>query len=60
MQSELPLHYDVASVSCGRDHTLALLATGKAIGWGGDGSGRWSRPHPTSARRGAHRRARSK
>src|SRR5262245_38584251 len=32
--------YAIASVSCGRDHTLALLATGKAFGWGGDGSGR--------------------
>ena len=28
------------SISCGRDHTLALLTTGKVIGWGGDGSGR--------------------
>ena len=32
--------YDVAAVSCGRDQTLALLASGKVIGWGGDGSGR--------------------
>ena len=32
--------YMVATVSCGRDHTLALLADGKVIGWGGDGSGR--------------------
>ena len=32
--------FDVAAVSCGRDHTLALLAAGKVIGWGGDGSGR--------------------
>ena len=32
--------YAVNSISCGRDHTLALLATGKVIGWGGDGSGR--------------------
>ena len=32
--------YFVASISCGRDHTLALLADGKVIGWGGDGSGR--------------------
>ncbi len=32
--------YKVASVSCGRDHTLALLDDGKVIGWGGDGSGR--------------------
>ena len=30
----------VESISCGRDHTLALLADGKVIGWGGDGSGR--------------------
>ncbi len=40
MQSELPLHYDVAAVRCGRDHTLALLASGSVIGWGTDGSGR--------------------
>src|SRR6516165_6401834 len=32
--------YHVASISCGRDHTLALLASGNVIGWGGDGSGR--------------------
>ena len=32
--------YDVAAISCGRDQTLALLASGKVIGWGGDGSGR--------------------
>src|SRR5439155_13979821 len=30
----------VHSISCGRDHTLALLADGKVFGWGGDGSGR--------------------
>ena len=32
--------YIVTSLCCGRDHTLALLANGKVIGWGGDGSGR--------------------
>ena len=32
--------FAVTSISCGRDHTLALLTTGKVIGWGGDGSGR--------------------
>jgi alpha-tubulin suppressor-like RCC1 family protein len=32
--------YAVNAISCGRDHTLALLASGKVIGWGGDGSGR--------------------
>ncbi|MEO6565615.1 MAG: hypothetical protein ABIO63_06230 [Casimicrobiaceae bacterium] len=32
--------YIVSALSCGRDHTLALLANGKVIGWGGDGSGR--------------------
>ena len=32
--------FDVRAVSCGRDHTLALLASGTVIGWGGDGSGR--------------------
>src|SRR3982751_6637589 len=32
--------YDVSAISCGRDQTLALLASGKVIGWGGDGSGR--------------------
>src|SRR5204863_1762611 len=32
--------HDVHSISCGRDHTLALLANGKVFGWGGDGSGR--------------------
>ena len=32
--------YDVTSISCGRDHTLALLSSGKVMGWGGDGSGR--------------------
>jgi hypothetical protein len=30
----------IDSISCGRDHTLALLANGKVFGWGGDGSGR--------------------
>jgi len=33
-------HHAVASIGCGRDHTLALLTTGKVFGWGGDGSGR--------------------
>jgi len=32
--------YDVSAIDCGRDQTLALLASGKVIGWGGDGSGR--------------------
>ena len=32
--------YAVAAVSCGRDHTLALLDGGRVMGWGGDGSGR--------------------
>jgi alpha-tubulin suppressor-like RCC1 family protein len=32
--------YAVASISCGRDHTLALLGSGRVFGWGGDGSGR--------------------
>lgn len=32
--------YLVKAVSCGRDHTLALLAGGRVMGWGGDGSGR--------------------
>ena len=41
MMTHTPNHrYDVNAISCGRDHTLALLATGKVIGWGGDGSGR--------------------
>jgi alpha-tubulin suppressor-like RCC1 family protein len=30
----------IDSISCGRDHTLALFANGKVFGWGGDGSGR--------------------
>ena len=30
----------IASISCGRDHTLALLENGRVFGWGGDGSGR--------------------
>src|SRR5437867_3180196 len=32
--------YVIASISCGRDHTLALLDDGRVFGWGGDGSGR--------------------
>lgn len=36
----MPVSDRFTSVSCGRDHTLALLACGKAYGWGGDGSGR--------------------
>ena len=32
--------YDVSAISCGRDQTLALLANGKVIGWGSEGSGR--------------------
>jgi len=27
-------------ISCGRDHTVALLDSGAVFGWGGDGSGR--------------------
>ena len=34
----MPDSYVVASISCGRDHTLALLASGKVFGR--DGSGR--------------------
>lgn len=30
----------VTSISCGRDHTLALLDSGRVFGWGMDGSGR--------------------
>jgi alpha-tubulin suppressor-like RCC1 family protein len=29
-----------AAISCGRDHTLAVLENGAVFGWGGDGSGR--------------------
>ena len=32
--------YRIAAIHCGRDHTLALLDSGKVLGWGGDGSGR--------------------
>ena len=31
---------------CGGDHTLALLANGKVVGWGGDGSGRVASDSP--------------
>src|SRR5258705_10661157 len=30
----------VRAIRCGRSHTLALLADGSVVGWGGDGSGR--------------------
>lgn len=36
----------IAALSCGRDHTLALLASGRVLGWGGDGSGRYVAPLP--------------
>ena len=45
-QAKVPLtngmvpHRKFTSFSCGRDHTLALLDSGKVLGWGGDGSGR--------------------
>lgn len=29
-----------AAISCGRDHTVALLDSGAVFGWGGEGSGR--------------------
>jgi alpha-tubulin suppressor-like RCC1 family protein len=35
-----PQAFAVTAISCGREHTLALLVNGKVIGWGGDGSGR--------------------
>ena len=38
--------YAVSSVACGRDHTLALLDNGRAMGWGGDGSGRLLAENP--------------
>lgn len=37
MQSDL---YQVASISGGKDQTLALLKSGEILGWGGVGSGR--------------------
>jgi alpha-tubulin suppressor-like RCC1 family protein len=40
METPMPNSYVVTSISCGRDHTLALLASGKVFGWGRDGSGR--------------------
>ena len=40
METLDPQRRVVASIACGRDHTLALLVTGKVFGWGGDGSGR--------------------
>src|SRR5512134_1369845 len=40
MNASDPRRHAVASISCGRDHTLALLADGTVFGWGGDGSGR--------------------
>ena len=36
----------VDALSCGRDHTLALLASGRVLGWGGDGSGHRAPPLP--------------
>src|SRR4051812_2043302 len=39
MAHSAPEKYAFAAVSCGRDHSLALLDTGRLIGWGGDGSG---------------------
>lgn len=32
--------WDFTAISCGRDHTLALLDSGAVFGWGGEGSGR--------------------
>ena len=40
IQPDAVRRYNVESISCGRDHTLALLVGGKVLGWGGDGSGR--------------------
>jgi alpha-tubulin suppressor-like RCC1 family protein len=40
MSADPARRYIVESISCGRDHTLALTAGGKVLGWGGDGSGR--------------------
>src|SRR2546423_319324 len=39
MPAHAPESFVVASISCGRDHSLALLADGRVIGWGGGGSG---------------------
>jgi alpha-tubulin suppressor-like RCC1 family protein len=32
--------WPITAISCGRDHTVALLDGGTVFGWGGDGSGR--------------------
>ena len=40
VDSRSPARHAIGSVSCGRDHTLALLDNGRVFGWGGDGSGR--------------------
>jgi alpha-tubulin suppressor-like RCC1 family protein len=41
LQSDL---YQVASISGGKDQTLALLKSGEVLGWGGAGSGRVTPP----------------
>ena len=40
VDSNVAGHHEIAAISCGRDHTLALLDSGRVFGWGGDGSGR--------------------
>lgn len=40
MKSAVRSRRTFISLSCGRDHTLALLDSGEVYGWGGDGSGR--------------------
>lgn len=38
--SGAPAGWTFAAISCGRDHTVALLDSGVVFGWGGEGSGR--------------------
>jgi alpha-tubulin suppressor-like RCC1 family protein len=40
MKSLMRSERNFVALSCGRDHTLALLDSGEVFGWGGDGSGR--------------------
>jgi alpha-tubulin suppressor-like RCC1 family protein len=42
--------HDITAIRCGRDHTLALLANGKVVGWE-----RWRQKTPCHGRVVLHR-----
>jgi alpha-tubulin suppressor-like RCC1 family protein len=37
--------FEITSITAGKDQTLALLASGEVLGWGGPGSGRYASPY---------------